>query len=94
MSSFSNNLISGASNAVVTNAPIPEPLFSTVSSDNEIAQVECVFMEDQVALAKLTMDTQTRAQWLANMKAEWELQKNEKEQLNVERDTWGAEGGR
>jgi len=91
MSPFSNNLIAGTSNSGEMNAPIPEPLLSAVSLDNEIAEVECVFVEDQVKFALLTMDAETWAQRLVDMKVQWEFQRKEKVWFNVEREAWEQE---
>ena len=91
MASFSKNLIAGTSNVAAKNAPIPEPLFSAVSSDNEIMEVEHAYAEDQVKLSRLTTDSETRAQQLVDMKVQWEFQRKEKVWFNVEREAWEQE---
>ena len=60
-------------------------------SDDEIAQVESAFVEDQVVLTKLTVDTHNRAQWLVDIKAKWQLQRKEQGQLDAEKEVWEQE---
>jgi len=83
MSPPSNNLIATTSNVLAVNSPIPESFFPATLSDYEITHVVHVFAEGQAALAKLTVDTHNRAQWLAGIKGEWENQRQE--QLYVEK---------